>query len=564
MDINIREHSLRLLDHRFADWVVQHFGQHLPKEQQALLARLVRAVSYATHLKHTCLDLHTYTGLEDPVLTPLLDGITPATVKALLESDRLPLRCSADGRRVWLQKYHAFEQACAEHLLALASQPLQPALPKDALGHGLSEEQQIAAQMAWSNGLAVITGGPGTGKTFTVGRIMALLLAQHPDLRIELAAPTGKAGQRMTESIRAALGVAMPTGRTFEARTLHSLLGIGHGSPKPRYHRDKRLPFDILIVDEASMIDLPMMHRLLDAMPGHARLILLGDKDQLASVEAGNVLAELCQGQALQHCTVNITQSRRFDGASDIGRLAAWLNDSRLPTPNFAGQQVRVHIGRDANPWQPRWLQQALDGYRPLQQAIGYGLPVVDVLQQQQAFQLLCALRQGPAGVEGINRLVEDALGQNRNAWYAGKPLIILQNDRAKKLFNGDVGLVLPLNADNTAIEPDSSNLKACFLTGDSSFRTVSQAQLPPHETCYALTVHKSQGSEYRHVLIVLPDDVADVTHNPVLTRELAYTAVTRAKEQADIFAGAGVLETMAGKQTVRMSGLAAMLGPRE
>ncbi|HEY9034049.1 MAG TPA: AAA family ATPase, partial [Pseudomonadales bacterium] len=325
-------------------------------------------------------------------------------------------------------------------------------------------------------------------------------------------------------------------------------------------HKNNPLAMDVLIVDEASMVDLPMMYRLLDALAAHTRLILLGDKDQLASVEAGSVLAELCQSQGLAGNIAQITVSRRFASQPEIGALASWLNNPDGVTKPVlaAAGQVRLHTCQPGSEWQPAWLADAVQQYR--QRAdIQAGAGVLDMLARQQDFQLLCALRQGPFGVVGINRMIATALARPHDGWYAGRPVIVLENAAERQLYNGDVGMVLPLDPLTATLQPEGGTLKACFLTADG-FRAVSQAQMPAHETCYAMTVHKSQGSEYRHVMIVLPCDRRTVADNPVLSRELVYTAVTRASRQIDIFAGDGVLDSMAQRRTVRMSALASLL----
>jgi exodeoxyribonuclease V alpha subunit len=332
----------------------------------------------------------------------------------------------------------------------------------------------------------------------------------------------------------------------LEARTIDSLLGMHIHALTPRKNRQNPLDVDMLVVDEASMLSLPMVYRLLQALPEKARLVLLGDRDQLASVEAGSVLADICQGLAGKGAVHVITQSRRFSGEPEIGAMANWLNNPVLPKPEFAGNSVKVHITTGGNPWQPEWLDAVQQFHSGVESAIHSGKPCVDILAKQQQFQLLCAFREGPFGVSGINNILEKALGHPANGWYAGKPVIVLQNDHSRRLYNGDVGIVLP---------QEDGSLKACFPDG-ADIRAISRMQMPPYETCYAITVHKSQGSEYNQVVVVLPASAKDAAGNPVLTRELAYTAVTRAKQKVDIHCGEGVLEGMAGRTTVRMSSM--------
>jgi exodeoxyribonuclease V alpha subunit len=566
--LDVGQSAIPYLNHVFARWVVVNFSQGLASSEKVVLEKVALAVSYSVHLKHTCLDIDVVEHLADKELSLLLRGITCEQIQTLFQHAIAPLICSADGKKIWLQKYAFFEQQCVEKLRMLAEH--SQVLSTEDIQHLNTvfvkpSEQKNAAEKALQKQLAVITGGPGTGKTYTVARIIALLLRANPQANIVLAAPTGKAAQRMKEALDKAMSddALLPYADALPAKasTLHSLLGISYGSPKSRRNHINPLAIDVLIIDEASMIDLPMMYRLLDALPSRAKLILLGDKDQLASVEAGSVLGELCQSDCLADCIANITHSRRFDAASEIGVLAQWLNHAENSTlPDMSSNtSVHFHLASDANVWSPEWLPLVLQKQQVLQLSMKTNNSVKNVLQQQKDFQLLCALREGPYGVNGINGIVERALSHTEKSWYAGMPVMIAQNDNDRKLYNGDVGMVLPLNADNTAIDINSKQLKACFLSS-SGFKVVSQAQMPLYETCYAITVHKSQGSEYKHIVIVLPANSDDVATNPVLSKELAYTAVTRAVEAIDIWAGEEVLEIMASRRTLRMSGLSMAL----
>lgn len=486
--------ELRLLDQTFGEWVVRHFSAHLKKESdKKTLREVATAASHAAFLKHSCLDLGD---------KPLRTGVITDAVK--------PLVISADGRKVWLQKYHVYETAVAEALLRLQHE----------------------------HRLEIITGGPGTGKTWTAAQRIRGLRKQQPSLRIHLAAPTGKAANNMM----AALNVPLDR----KATTLHALLGIHRGNQLPRYHHDHPLPADMVIIDEASMMDLPMAYHLLQALPMTAKLLLLGDKDQLASVEAGSVLHEICSVGVFGDCITRLTESRRYQHSPEIGVLAIAINEGRVPDMD-KNHQVKRFLINDKNPWQPAWLQQAVQGYAWIAEVLAADGDVPTLLARQSQFQVLCALREGPQGVQGINAMIAHELGHKPDDWYAGRPVMIMQNDHERKLYNGDVGMVLRID----------DALKACFRI-DGHFKAISRAQMPAHETCYAMTVHKSQGSEYDRVFIVLPASTADFS--PVLTRELVYTAVTRAKEKVDIWCGEGVLELAAEKTTKRMSGLTSLL----
>ena len=581
---------IRELDRAFAAWAVSNFCGGNSVDAQNTTENLAMAVSYALHLKHSCLDLGSYGKLNDPILDELLMGIDEQSVKYLdtgsistenLDMSFVPLVRSKSGNRVWMQKYHLFESAVSQMIGDMAGKTTALTGDQEASLAGLypdqdSDKQRQAVATALTHKFCVITGGPGTGKTWTVARIIALMLShglgEKRNLRIALAAPTGKAANRMYESLSAAatdeklkqlVGNAdLPD----KARTLHSLLGIRRGSPKPRHHAANPLAVDVLIVDEASMVDLPMMYRILNALPEHAHLILLGDKDQLASVEAGSVLGELCSNDssggfaAISSAIAILTKNYRSEEAQGINEFAQAINKGLLPDVS-ANRHVELNeFADDSNPWKPGWLDEAAEKLGELQSKIIENKAVAEVLGHQTDFQILCALRNGPAGVAGINSMVEKKLGRKAGAWYSGLPVMITANDHDRQLYNGDIGLVLPVSEqDGTwVVNRESGDLKACFPAseGRESVKLISLAQMPPFETCYAMTVHKSQGSEYNKVLFILPASKADVKNNPVLTRELIYTGVTRAKREAEIWSGGGVLEVAISKRAVRMSGL--------
>jgi exodeoxyribonuclease V alpha subunit len=452
--------------------------------------------------------------------------------------------------------------------------------------------------------VAVITGGPGTGKTYTVARLLALLLAMAGEdagsRRIALAAPTGKAAARLKQSIDKALGdLAQRVGdalplralaeRMGAARTLHSLLGARPDSRAFAHNAGNPLDVDVLIVDEASMVHLEMMAALLGALPAGATLILLGDKDQLASVEAGAVLGDLCHdaqagnysaatldyaqaasgesipgqfagaGGPLAQQTVMLRHSRRFSGP--IGQLALAVN---------AGDSVGADAVLRAGEGPVRWMENAqpaqavslgASGYRPYLELVKAGAGdgdhedwVRQVLQRFEAFRILCAVRAGDWGVAGLNTAIEEKLEAARlirrgGEWYVGRPVMVTRNDYGTRVFNGDIGLTLP--------DPERpGSLRVYFLEGDA-VRSVLATRLRDVETAYAMTVHKSQGSEFRHTVLVLPQD-----RGGIVTRELVYTGITRASEEFTLItpAGAGLAQAIA-RRTHRASGLRELLG---
>ena len=466
--------------------------------------------------------------------------------------------------------------------------------------------QKLACAIALRGAVSIITGGPGTGKTYTVARLLALLFAVSDDagrLRVALAAPTGKAAARLKQSIDKALneladkvGGALPlrelTARMGAARTLHSLLGARPDSRSFAHHKGNPLDIDVLIVDEASMVHLEMMASLLDALPDGAILILLGDKDQLASVEAGAVLGDLCrdaqaggysaatmayalaaagetipaqyaaagQGGALAQQTVMLRSSRRFSGP--IGQLALAVNSGKLAAAEA--------VLRDGGPL--RWIDQAhqhqvvqlgVDGYAPYLQLIargegaaGHEAWVRAVLHSFEAFRILCAVRDGEWGVTGLNEAIGqrlDAAGliRRRGEWYVGRPVMITRNDYGTRVFNGDIGLTLPDPA-----RPGS--LRVYFLEGEQ-VRSVLATRLRHVESAFAMTVHKSQGSEFSHTVLVLPKE-----KSAVIARELIYTGITRASQAFTLIApNPAVLGEAIARRTQRASGLREMLGGR-
>lgn len=462
--------------------------------------------------------------------------------------------------------------------------------------------QRLACALALRGRLTIVTGGPGTGKTYTAARLLVLLQALHggpQPLRVALAAPTGKAAARLRQSITTALQALGPLAAGVAAgpaQTLHALLGARPGTRRFVHDAAHPLDLDLLFVDEASMVHLEMMDSLLDALPPTARLVLLGDRDQLASVEAGAVLGDLCAGAgaaaydgatrqwlqalggsalpaaaaapggALAQQTATLLATRRFDGA--IGTLAQALNRGDATAALALLQQppdgtLALQLGRDAQPVLPLAVAGrpgAPGGYTPYLQALGQRPAAAQdfepwarhLLQLFDAFRVLCAVRDGPWGVAGLNAAIERTLAaqgllQRRGEWYEGRPVLVTRNDPALGVFNGDIGLVLRA--------PGGGPLRACFADG-ATLRTVSVARLADVETAFAMTVHKSQGSEFAHVVLVLPD--AD---GMVLTRELVYTGVSRARRALTVVADdPRRLAAACGRLTQRLSGLRAFL----
>lgn len=505
----------------------------------------------------------------------------------VLSGDRLYLH------RLWHNEGHVarfFQPQVAPQ--QFAPQQIRAVLD-ELFGTHAEDWQKIAAAVALTQKTAVISGGPGTGKTTTVAKLLAALIRlSDGSLRIQLAAPTGKAAARLTESLGKALrdlAVDDAERQRFpaEATTLHRLLGAQPETQRLRYHAGNPLHLDVLVVDEASMVDLGMMANLIAALPPQARVVFLGDRDQLASVEAGAVLGDICRCAEAGYSPVRATQltvltgcdiagkddavappvrdaicllrkSYRFDAHSGIGQLAAAVNAGDTEAVEAAFRGAFSDISRqplnDAEAYQSM-LAQIAEGYRPFLQLIAQRAEPAAIIAAFARYQLLCALREGPFGVQGLNQRIEQKLMQMQlirrppggSRWYQGRPVMVTRNDSALGLFNGDIGITL---------FDDEGLLKVFFPLPDGTIKAVQPSRLPAHDTAWAMTVHKSQGSEFEHTALVMPAQFL-----PVLTRELIYTAITRARSQLTLYSEDGVFHRAVQLRTQRRSGLLDRLG---
>jgi len=425
---------------------------------------------------------------------------------------------------------------------------------------GADDLQRKAVALAARRRLSVITGGPGTGKTTTVAKVLALLIAQalrrdEAPPRIALTAPTGKAAARMAEALSrtskqielsAAARAAMPDG----ASTMHRLLGLAPGMR--RRLPDARLPWDVVIVDEASMVDLGLMAEFLRALPLRTRLVLLGDADQLASVAEGAVFADVCaapDGSPLAEARVRLVVGHRYSADSAVGQLAERVRVGDVPETlailsDKARDAVTLHDGLATRGLDLPFFDLACAHYAPFLAATG---PAAR-LRAFDSFRVLTAHRRGPYGAPAIAARVREALierGLLRRFGHQAvtlEPVLIVRNAPALGLFNGDVGYVERLPGEEA---------RAHFLSQAGAVRTFSPSRLPAHESAWAMTVHKSQGSELDHVALILPK-----VASPVCTRELVYTAITRARSDVDIYAPSAVLEAAIARSTSRRGGL--------
>ena len=567
----------RAIDRQFASFICRESGV-----TSDLFRILVSLASSAVGRGNICLSLADCAG--EPFS---LDGkeIVVPDVDALekllrsmptvgLPGQHCPLVLDLHGR-LYLYRYWRYEQELAGNILQKAS--MQAAgIDEAILQAGLarlfrgsegekSDRQKEAASVALHKQFCVISGGPGTGKTSTVVRILALLLEQKegPKQKIAMTTPTGKAAARLKASVndmRPALEctneikLAIPD----NVVTIQRLLGAVAGSSRFRYSAKNPLPYDTVIVDEASMIALPLMSALVAALKPSARLILLGDKDQLASVEAGAVLGDICsageegsEASPMSSSLVKLEKNYRFHAGSGIAEI------SRAVNAGFGEEALALMKNTTLNgiAWQElphreelrRVLaKKVLEGYQSYLTAES----ATEALERFDRFRILCALRDGPYGVSGLNSTVESILAgeglirQENREVYRGRPLLVTANNYSMQLFNGDTGILFP--------DPEKEGaLMAFFPAPDGGIRSIPAERLPLHETVFVMTVHKSQGSEFNRVVMVLPPLDSDV-----LTRELIYTGITRAKESVEIWADEGVFCRAVRKKTERHSGL--------
>lgn len=482
-----------------------------------------------THLRqgHVCLTLDDAIASDALLAHPMIGR----------PEDSLPL--VLEGNRLTLRRYDRYEREIADAVLArLAAQA-----PSKKTG------QQLAIERATTTRFLVVSGGPGTGKTYVVARLLERIFKAKPEARIRLAAPTGKAAARMKEEVEEALAPDLRSRLPADgAGTIHRLLAFPRLSTLPRHNRERKLALDVLVIDEASMVDLALLAKVVRALPDNAQLILLGDKDQLASVESGAVLAELCaaaeRNAELAGQIVMLTENRRFGEDSGIGQLAEAI---RAGDANRAGDVLDDPGFPDAIRSTASLADLIDEHLRPLHAS----QTPEEAFEAFGRFQFLCATRRDPEnGLEIVNEFAARQLGiEPGKTWYHGRPVLVRRNAYPLRLFNGDIGIALQ-QADGVVrvAFPDPSD--------PGHFRWLHPSRLPEHETAYAMTVHKSQGAQFGHVVVLLPGD-----DSPLLTRELVYTAITRARNAVEIRGGDALFTKAIKTPTVRHSGLGAKLG---
>ena len=520
-------------------------GYALTEPQQQQLSWLAAYTSQATRRGIIAAKLPTSVNTEE--LAVLLNSPVVGS-----EGEYTPL--IIENGHIWLNRYWQYEQHLAKNInerlnLHIATDPYSLQRTLNAwFPAGDNDQQKLAVERAATQPFLIISGGPGTGKTTTVTRLLCLLI-EHFKIdpqRIKLAAPTGKAAMRMQEAIRQTkinLQLAPELAELIpeQGSTLHRLLGYLPGKVGFRHHAHYPLPADVVIVDEASMIDISLMSHLFAAVRPDARLILLGDRDQLASVETGSIFRDLCANdtpQQLDEHIVVLEKSWRFDASGGIGQLAKAIRDQQE-------QQIiyLLHTAPDGVTWDENtqisieYLRHVwrnyLQGVRNWQQDL---TQLDELFAAFNQFRLLTPLRKGSLGTEQLNQKISQFLSRYlsirfQNAWFTGRPVMITENDYRQNLFNGDIGLTLP---------EANGQLRVWFPAPNGGFRAFAPVRLPAHETAWAMTIHKSQGSEFEQVLLVLPED----TEAQILGRELLYTGITRARRQIDLMGKEAVILT--------------------
>ena len=577
-------------------WINSLIQLYITPEAQVQSAELIQRIFQAIEQGDSCIPCHKDEAL---LLQKLVHNSDP---DALEKQAIAPFIW--DDQRLYLYRYWRLESQLAQAVVHLKQQHIE-VLQLTAQHHALltDTQQKLALQMVASQPLSIITGGPGTGKTYTLARIIAVLNQAIPDIRIAMAAPTGKAAQRMKEALQNSFAdtklndLVSDDLKRLAPITIHRLLGLGENQ-RPRFHAKRPLPYDVIVVDEASMLDLNLATMLFSAVAPQTRLILLGDANQLASVDVGSVLADLQQVEALSENRVNLITSHRFDGKKLIGRMANFIqqnNTSEGVLTRF--EQSLVQAGRlQAVPLIPnmqdciqlQYLPERLVEPEQLslglfsadmtnnvdwneyydQLMLGFDAYVavlkkylssdfnpkleIEVVKAFDDYRILAAVRHGNLGLTALNeqmeyRILQATAQMKQGEWYAGRPVMMTYNDYQLGLSNGDIGICFK--------RPHEGKLQFSVYF-PSLQKWVISARLPKNiETAYAMTIHKSQGSEFTHTAVVL-----EAHAKALLSKELIYTAITRAKKVVSLLVAPSAFSVAMTVITARKSGLSALL----
>jgi exodeoxyribonuclease V alpha subunit len=591
-----KSYIANLYNHNILTSIDIHFGvfiNNLAGTEDKDLFLAASLVSNAAGNGEVCLDLNSFAGkvllgeyeVKEPVAFPALQS----WIETLRASGVVGEPCDyrpliLDGKnRLYLYRYWNYEKTLSDAIkkragddckgitVGLMSNSLERLFPGDS---GEINLQKIAAVKAALKRFCVISGGPGTGKTTAIARILALLIEiEHgKKLRIFLSSPTGKAAAKLTETIQNTkkhincsedIKKMLPA----DAYTIHRMLRVIPGSSGFYYNAGNKLPADVVIVDEASMVDLALLSKLVEALPDNARLILVGDRDQLASVEAGSVLGDICNREAtlgeietperaeefgkkaIDDCIIFLKRNYRFSDRSGIGRLSAAVNngDADAAMEILKEKDESIH-------WED--IKTSKELYCSLEKKIVEGYTAyrnvddpAEALNLFNRFKILCSVNRGEFGVEALNGLAESVLAGKRlirpsSRYYEGRPVLIKGNNYSLGLFNGDIGIIMGGGG-------PGDNAYAYFLGASGTVRRFNPGILPDHETAYAMTVHKSQGSEFEEVVTVLPEK-----DSPVLSRELIYTGLTRTTGRITLLGRESILRAAILRKTERASGL--------
>ncbi|MDD2600033.1 MAG: exodeoxyribonuclease V subunit alpha [Kiritimatiellae bacterium] len=574
--------ALDLYAWHFACRIEQMFTDGMD-ERLFLVAALVAQHSICA--KHICLDYAMVSRLSDILTIEAEDDMELDAQSCWGVLDAASCACAVgrgggeykplivEGSRIYLHRYHDYEVRLAEQLNERIKMQLPPAQEINSAellieSFKLDKWQVAAVQSTLDNPFNIITGGPGTGKTTILCVIITELLRRNPHLRIHACAPTGKAQARMKEAVDAEfrhnirgdvreqllLSLTDPAADTLPVSysTVHRLLGYNPGTGACTYSGDKLLETDVVVVDEVSMADLAMTIKLFSAIPKSAKVILIGDKDQLAAVEMGAVLGDIYRAWKDHSAVACLKKSHRFGDDTEIGKLKDLIN-----TGDAAGVVSLLKSIKDTDESalsyeviEDVW-NCAGDLKRILKQNTRFASfvkapNIAEAFRCFDSFRILCAVRRGPLGVEHINARMMKIM--QIKPYQHGYPVMVTANDYANQLFNGDIGLCFKC-ADNASVRVYFPGLDG------QDYRSFGVAQLPAHEPVFAMTIHKAQGSGFDRVLVILPDQ-----DNPILTKELLYTGLTRTRKHCTIWGTEQVLQNCVSRATQRMSGLAERL----